>query len=299
MARTLTVTDFFRQFPDDETCLVHVFRTRFGDNPACPQCGGVLHRLSKLPAWTCNAGHHVHPMQGTPFERTRTPLQKWFYAMYLFTASRHGVPAKELQRQLGVTYKTAWRMGREIRKHRGEVDGDGPPGGHVEIDKAFVGGKVSRKSQVERLANKTMIVGMVQRVGDTATEILPSRLAKSIYPLVMGQVRVGSTVTTDDAPVYDQLGEQGYRHEAVKHSAEEYVRGEHRTDTIEGFWSILQRAIRGTHIHVSPRHLDKYLLEFEFRFNLRKVPHLMFPRLMASFARRPHPRSVGVLPFAR
>ncbi len=136
MATAFSVQDFFRRFPDDDACLEHLFRIKFGDEPACPKCGevGAFHRLRKVPAYTCNCGHHIHPMTGTPFEHSRTSLQKWFYAMYLFTTSRHGVPAKELQRQLSVTYKTAWRMGHEIRKYMGKVDGEPPLTGHVEVD---------------------------------------------------------------------------------------------------------------------------------------------------------------------
>ena len=143
MSKMPTVQDFFRNFPDDDTCLEHLFKVRFGDDPACPKCGefGKLRRLRKMPAYTCNCGHHIHPMAGTPFESSHTPLQKWFYAMYLFTASRHGVPAKELQRQLGVTYKTAWRIGHELRKYMGRIDGDPPLTDHVEIDETYVGGR--------------------------------------------------------------------------------------------------------------------------------------------------------------
>jgi transposase-like protein len=121
MARDFSITAFFRRFPDDDTCLDHLMKARYGETPACPRCGreGRFARLRKLPAYACPwCGHHIHPMQGTPFARTRTPLQKWFYAMYLFTTTRDGVAAKEIQRQLGVTYKTAWRIGHEIRKYR-------------------------------------------------------------------------------------------------------------------------------------------------------------------------------------
>ncbi|MHB1219483.1 MAG: IS1595 family transposase, partial [Alphaproteobacteria bacterium] len=145
MTKAFTIKDFLTTFPDDETCLKHLFKVRFGDNPACPKCGksGLFHRLARAPAWSCNCGHHLHPMAGTPFARTRTPLQKWFYVMFMFTTTRNGVSAKEIQRQIGCTYKTAWRMGHEIRMYIGWVDGDGPLGGDkiVEVDKAFIGGK--------------------------------------------------------------------------------------------------------------------------------------------------------------
>ena len=125
--KPFTVTQFFKRFADDDSCLEHLMVIRYGESLDCPKCGryGKFSRIRKVPAYQCAwCGHHIHPMVGTPFEGSHTPLQKWFYAMYLFTTSRHGVPAKELQRQLGVTYKTAWRMGHEIRKYMGEVDGD-------------------------------------------------------------------------------------------------------------------------------------------------------------------------------
>src|SRR3989442_12719998 len=126
MAKALTIQNFFRLFPDDESCLRHLLKTKYGEDIACQRCGevGKFRKLAKLPAFTCNCGHHIHPMVGTPFERTRVPLRKWFYAMYLFTTTRHGMPAKELQRQLGVSYETAWRLAHELRKYMAKVEGD-------------------------------------------------------------------------------------------------------------------------------------------------------------------------------
>ena len=137
MATQITVQDFFKKFPDDESCLDHLMAVRFGTTLDCPKCSknGKFHRVKKRPVYECQwCGFQINPMVGTPFEKTRTALQKWFYALYLFTTSRHGVPAKELQRQLGVTYKCAWRMGHEIRKYMGGTDGDSSLGGHVEVD---------------------------------------------------------------------------------------------------------------------------------------------------------------------
>ena len=122
-----TIAEFFRRFPDDETCLARVFEARHGQGYACPNCerAAKWYRLKATRAYACgHCGWHVHPTAGTLFEDTRTPLRLWFYAIHLFTTSRHGVPAQELQRQLGVTYKTAWRMGHEIRKRMAAVDGD-------------------------------------------------------------------------------------------------------------------------------------------------------------------------------
>jgi len=140
--------------------------TRYGDKITCPKCDkeSRFARIKKLPAFSCpTCGHHIHPMAGTPFERSRTPLQKWFYAMYLFTTTRNGVSAKELQRQLGVTYKCAWRMGHEIRKYMTYVDGDSPLGGDkiVEIDETRIGGKDKMGKD-----DKTIVMGMLERGGD-------------------------------------------------------------------------------------------------------------------------------------
>ena len=122
-----TVQDFFRRFPDDDACLDHLMDVRYGMASDCPKCERETkwYRVRKEPAYACEwCGWHIHPMAGTPFARTRTPLQMWFHIMFMFTTTRNGVSAKEIQRQLGVTYKTAWRMGHEIRKYMGWVDGD-------------------------------------------------------------------------------------------------------------------------------------------------------------------------------
>ncbi len=131
------VLDFMKKFPDDDSCLDHLMVTRYGETTKCPKCEkeGKFSRIANQPAYACSwCGHHIHPMAGTIFQDSKTPLQKWFYAMYLFTATRHGVPAKEIQRQISVTYKTAWRMADQIRTYMGEVDGDDNLSGHVEVD---------------------------------------------------------------------------------------------------------------------------------------------------------------------
>ena len=141
-----TVQDFFKRFPDDETCLSHLFETRFGQGHTCSKCerSAKWYRIKAERAYSCQwCGHHLHPTVGTPFAKSRTSLQLWFFAIFLFVKSRNGVSAKELERQLGVTYKTAWRMGHKIREHMAAVDGDTPIGGSgkiVQIDETYIGG---------------------------------------------------------------------------------------------------------------------------------------------------------------
>jgi len=286
MAKSFTYKQFLETYPDDDACLAHLFETRYGKEPVCPKCGGVgtFHKLSKLPAYTCNCGHHIHPMAGTPFERSRTSLRTWFYVMFLFCASRNGVSAKEIQRQIGCTYKTAWRMRHEIRKYMGWVDGDAKLGGPgrppVEIDKAYIGGH-------DRLGHddKTVILGMVERQGEVLTRVILDRSSR-VFPHVFGWVRPGARVMTDSARTFMELGKTGtYQHAAVDHVAKEWVRGDVHTNTIEGFWGVLKRGINGTYVWVSQKHLQKYLWEFEFRHNLRHEPCLMFQLLMAAFPR--------------
>lgn len=284
MAKPITIIEFMQMFPDDDACLEHLFKLRFGADHECSRCGetGKWKKLTKEPAYTCQCGNHIHPMVGTPFHRSHTPLQKWFYAMYLFTTTRHGVPAKELQRQLSVNYKTAWRMGHEIRKYLGLVDGNEPLSGHVEADEAYIGGRrkrtKGRKGVV--LDNKAIVVGIVERDGNLMTTVVPDTSRNSLEVTITNNVVPGSRVSTDEHKGYADLSRAGYVHEAVNHSEEEYVRGIVHTNTIESFWSMLKRSIKGTHIHVSKDHLPKYLAEFEFRWNLRRHPEAMFPLLL-------------------
>jgi transposase len=282
MSKPISIQEFMQLFPDDDACLEHLFKVRYGVNFVCTRCGeiGKFHKLSKMPAYTCQCGNHIHPMVGTPFYNSHTPLQKWFYAMYLFTTTRHGVPAKELQRQLSVNYKTAWRMGHEIRKYLGFVDGDAPLSGHIEADETMIGGKRSGGKRGRGAPGKTVVFGMFEREGDIMTRIVENVRRATLEPHILANVKKGSTVSTDELKSYAKLARRGYTHGAVNHGGEEWVKGIHHTQGIEGFWSILKRSIRGTHVHVSRKHLAKYLAEFEFRWNLRDDPASMFPLLL-------------------
>ena len=289
MAKAPTVQEFFNKFSTDEACLEHLMMLRFGNPLYCPKCGaeGQFAKLKKLPAYACpTCGHHIHPMVGTPFERSRTSLQKWFYAMYLFTTSRHGVPAKELQRQLGVTYKTAWRMGHELRKYMAKIDGDPPLTGHVEVDETYVGGKRAGAKQgfTGRAAKgKTIVFGILERDGELFTKVVPNASQKSLITPILEQVPVGTRISSDEWPPYKILSRLGYDHRTVEHGRKVWASGDTHVNTLEGFWSMLKRSIRGTHIHVSRKHLPKYLGEFEFRWNSRHAPETMFERLLMSF----------------
>ena len=277
--------EFQRQFPDDEACLQRIMIERYGGTElVCPKCGehGKFYRMTRERAFVCqHCKHQLRPTVGTPMERSRTPLHKWFYAMFLFTTTRHGVSAKELQRQLGVTYKTAWRMAHEIRKFMAEVDGETPLGGTVEADETYVGGHRPGKSG-RGAAGKTVVFGMLERGGDVMALVVPNVSKRTLRPIMTENIEPGSTVHTDEFGACRGLDRAGCRHETVSHKLGEYVNGDSHVNGLEGFWARLKLALRGAHIHVSRKHLPKYVKEFEYRYNWRKRPDRIFGDLVAS-----------------
>lgn len=279
-----TITQLREMFPDDDTCLEHIFRARYGETLICSGCEreAKYYRVKKRRAHECeHCGFQVYATAGTPFEKTRTPLTVWFHVMHMFCTTRNGVSAKEIQRQTGVTYKTAWRMGHEIRKYMAFVDGDAPLGGSdggvVEIDEAFIGGR-------DRIGkdDKAIVLGMVERNGEVILRHVRDRMENTLAPHILKWVKRGSRVATDEARPFQNLG-RDYNHATVNHRAKEYVRGDVHTNSIEGVWANLKRGISGTHIWVSKKHLSKYLGEFEFRHNLRKSPRMMMLLLLQAF----------------
>jgi hypothetical protein len=164
--KATTIQQFFKHFPDDATCLKHLFDVRYGQEHTCSNCAtqSKWYRLANRPVYSCGkCGYHIHPTAGTLFEGSRTSLQLWFYSIYLFTQTRSGVSAKELQRQLGVTYKCEWRMGHEIRQHIGFVDGNAPLDGEIEVDETYLG---------DHMEGKTILFGILDRDGDIMTKVV-------------------------------------------------------------------------------------------------------------------------------
>ncbi|HUC51696.1 MAG TPA: IS1595 family transposase, partial [Xanthobacteraceae bacterium] len=275
------IREFQKRFPTEDVCLEHLMRTRFGERLTCFKCQkqATYYRVKARRSFECeHCGYQVYPTAGTPFESTRTPLRDWFYVMFLFCASRNGVAAKEVQRQLGVTYKTAWRMCNLIRKYMGYVDGDFPlggPGKTVEADETFIGGKEHHGKSGP--GDKAIVFGIVERGGDVLTRHVLGRTQAEVIPHMQQYVKKGSKVYTDDWVGYLALTERaGFEHESVNHSAKEHVRDDVHTNTIEAFWANVKRGIKGTYVWVSRKHLQTYLREFEYRHNLRQTPYLMF-----------------------
>ncbi len=283
-----TFQAFKVEYPDDAACLQAIMISRIGGRKFfCPGCGveAQFHPMTKRRAYACQeCGHHVYPCAGTIFEKSRTPLSYWFFAMYLMTSTRHGVAAKELERQIGCTYKTAWRMAHELRKLMASADNHTPLRGHVEIDETRIGGKQSRKEWKEDGSNKAIVFGMVERRGIIRAGTIPDTSRETIEPIILTNVLRTSTISTDEWHGYSRLWDAPYNHHTVAHGKEEWVRGTVHTNTIEGHWAHLKRSIRGTHVHVSAKHLWKYVSEFSYRRNMRKSHSAMFARLIEAIS---------------
>jgi len=189
-------------------------------------------------AFSCGVcGHHVHPTAGTLFQDSRTSLQSWFIAIHMFTTSRHGVSAMELMRQLGVTYKCAWRMGHQIRQHMAQIDDEMPLYGEVEIDETYVGGRTTGGTRGRGAPNKTIVFGMMQRNGQVMTKVVPNVAKKTLQPIIEENILDGSTIHTDELKSYKGLKKAGYDHQTVNHAAGEYAQGENHVNNLENFGS--------------------------------------------------------------
>lgn len=290
MSEKRTVRQFFAQFPTDAACLEHVMELRYGLRHVCEKCGKEtsFHKITERRAYACAAcGHHVYPCAGTIFEDSRTSLQLWFYAIYLFVTTRHGVSGKELERSLGVTYKTAWRMGQQIRILMGKADGFEMLQGHVELDEAYVGGRRPGK-RGRGAAGKTIVMGLKERGGRMTAEVIPDVKKVTLREVTLRNVEPGAIVSTDELMSYGLLEGDGYTHGQVKHGAKEFAyydyrhKAVHHTNHVESFWKLFKHSVRSTHIHVSQKYMDRYLNEFTFRANHRAMKNAMFDLLIAS-----------------
>ncbi|MGH2374504.1 MAG: IS1595 family transposase [bacterium] len=212
-------------------------------------------------------------MAGTIFQDSATSLRLWFYAIYLMSSTRCGISAKQLERELGVTYKTAWRMFNKIRSLMMQ-DGEGPFGGTVEADETYVGGK--RRGKVGRPgagdSKKVPVFGIAERgkdgkLGRIAAMKIPDARAHTLISSLAQRVLPASIIYTDEYQPYLTLGKRGYTHKRVHHTQKVYVKGDVHTQTVDGFWALVKNGISGVYHGVSAKHLQAYLDEYAFRYN--------------------------------
>jgi len=263
-----TFKDFKEEYPDDDACLEAVFQDRFGDLKFCPSCGAEtrFYRVKKRQCYACQwCGYQLFPLANTIFRKTTTPLYLWFEAIYHVSIAKNGISARELARYLGVTYKTAWRMHKQIRllmqQDASRLEGT------VEADETYIGGR-RRAYQPD---NKTPVIGVVERGGMAKAVVARGGVNATVaLPFLRATVKQGSTIHTDESRIYSRVKRE-FTHEFVNHAKEEYVRAGITTNSIEGFWGQMKNSIRGTHHAVSPKYLQTYVNQFVFLYNHRAV----------------------------
>jgi transposase len=275
-----TISDFHKEFPDEESCVQKIFSQRYGSMKVCPKCkkSAAFYRIKNRKSYSCQfCGYQIAPLAGTIFHKSPTPLKLWFYAIYLFSASRNGVSAKELQRQLGVTYKTAWRIAKQVRALMGDNNENDKLSGIVEVDETLIGGTRRMDSKMK---NKSSVMGMVEREGRIKAIKIEDRSNFTLLKKINEHIAKDSKLVTDEWPAYRVVSKYGYKHRSVVHGRKQYARGMAHTNTIEGFWGQLKRSISGTYHSVSKEYLQSYVDEFAWRYNHRDNAYPIFLSLL-------------------
>lgn len=283
MDNKFSYRSFKRKYGTHQQCLEAVKELRYPNGTDCPKCKKptAFYPVSGRSSFACKlCGHHIYPLVGTIFEKSSTPLDLWFFAMYLMVQTRSGTSAKQLERMLGITYKTAWRMFKQIRLLM--ASGGDMLDGVVEIDESFFGGKGKNRAFKwhGNEKQKEILMGMLQRDGEVYIKHIPNTGKWTLIEQVKQNVSPTARVLTDEFQAYVSLPKYGYKHEAVKHSGYEYVRGDVHTNSIEGFWGGLKRGIYGVYRVVSKKYLQAYADEYSWRYNHRTLGGGMFEALL-------------------
>jgi transposase-like protein len=304
MPRKYTLHDFIRDFYTPEQCLDFLARLRWPDGVFCAKCARVTkhHLRPSQKAFACQfCGTLRTPTKGTPFHGSKIALPNWFYVVFQFAKTRTGIAAKQIERELGISYPTALRMCNAIRAALGEA----PPeklSGTVEADETYMGNSrryFGRKRKPGRGAGKPPVFGIVERGGRVHAVTVPNVKRETVFPIIKAHVQEGTEIHTDEYAVYKTLSGEGYGHVRVKHKTREYVRYREdgspiHTNTLEGFWSYPKNAVNGVHRGVSAHKLQGYLNEYAFRYSHRKDEEPMFFTVL----RRLAPVEAPVAPLA-
>lgn len=271
-----TLKDLRSDFPDDDACLKWLVEYLYPNGITCKNCEKVTkhYPIKGRKVYSCSAcGNHVSPTAGTIFHKSRTPLTDWFHAIYMMSSNKAGTSAKQIERELGVTYKTAWRMMHQIRTMM-----DAPEGllsDEVEIDETFIHANSFKRSSARRRygadARRTgeIVFGMVQRGGAVKVWHVRTTGARVLKPLIRDNVSEGTMIHTDGYPLYRNLPAMGFEHRWTEHGIGQYYTPDSSTQNIENVWSHFKRGIKGIYRHIGPDYVQNYANEYAWRYSHR------------------------------
>lgn len=273
-------------FHNEEAALAHLESIIWPNGAVCPRCNGT-ERISKmggkstrLGTYKCYACRKPFTVKvGTVFEASHIPMHKWLQAAYLMASSKKGISSHQLHRTLEVTYKTAWFMTHRLREAMRQLNIEpmGGEGAIVEADETYVGGLEKNKHKNKRLnqgrgaVGKEAVFSLVERGGKVRSQHVKAVNVDTLKPILMKQIAAETRLMTDEARQYIPIGKEFASHDVVCHSIGEYVRGDAHTNTIEGYFSIFKRGMKGIYQHCGEQHLKRYLCEFDFRYNERHI----------------------------
>lgn len=263
------------KFHSEEKCRQYLEELRWPNGVACPRCGDMsVSRIQKRSQYECNSCRYQFSVtSGTIFHDTHLPLWKWFLVTYTMIESKKGISANQIMREVGVSYKTAWYLCHRIRQSMRDAY-PFPLRNIIEVDETWIGGKKKGVGHGYK-GNKTAVIGAVERGNKIVLQLIHARDRETLHAFIKEHTAPDTeAIYTDDWTAYQGIADDDTRHETVNHSAEEWVRGDVHTNTIEGIWSLLKRSIVGSFHKVSKKHLDAYLDELEWRFNNRDNPYL-------------------------
>lgn len=289
----------------------------WGDSPVCPHCGSLKsYKLVPKPASIspvrkgtrkcADCRKYFTITTKSIFERTHIPLGRWLQVIVLLSSSKKGISAHQIHRMLGIGYKAAWFMLHRIRYAMDGVSGFGKLKGIVEVDEAYIGGvQKNQNGRAPKVSNKIPIIALVERGGESRLFPIETATAKTLQDYIHENVKKESVVFTDSSHQYKTLGyDYSYKHGTVNHSIGEYARGIVSTNTVEGYFSLFKRGVVGVYHHVSREHITRYLGEFCFRYNSRKITDGERAILAIKgfegkrlLYKRPEPKNDGILPF--
>jgi transposase len=285
MENKFSIKQFNQRFPDDSACLEEIKQLRFGDSLACPKCTkeNKFYRVTGRSAYACSfCGFHIYPLKGSIFDHSSTELKLWFYAIYLMAQTRAGISAKQLERELGVTYKTAWRMFNHIRQL---MASDGSIlTGSVEVDEVYFHPNPQKRTTA-KAHDSQIVFGMVERKGIAHVKHVKSSGVRVLSKEIKQGIAEDAIIYSDTHGSYKHLTRAGYMHLTINHSKQEYVSGERHTQNVENLWSNIKRGINGVYKHVDPKYLQNYVDEYAFRYSHRQTPKFMFDLILSNIAK--------------